>query len=248
MMNWIVCPVRDGLHYTKAAMKTFLAQDIGEVSVLFVDNASTDGTREWTWGLPDRAHLFHFEGPLSVAASWNTALSFVFNWRREVPNSHALVVNNDVLLRPDTYRLLVEDGGLFVTAVGRNDPECVRELTPPRPDAKRPHPDFSCFLIRRECWERVGAFDERFESAYCEDSDYHVRMHRAGIQASCLDLPFYHAGAGTIKSAEPKEARRISEQADRNRALFKQIYGVGVGSPEYYRLFNGEGLAAEAEG
>lgn len=248
MTNWIVCPVRNSLHYTKAALKTFLAQDIGNVSVLLIDNASEDGTAQWTWSLGRGVYPVRFDPPMGVAASWNLHLRFIFARVGCPPLDYCLVVNNDVLLRPDTYRLLVEDGGLFVTAVGRNDPECVRELTPPRPDAKRAHPDFSCFLIRRECWERVGTFDERFEGAYCEDSDYHVRMHRAGIHAYCLDLPFYHAGAGTIKSADPKEAKSISEQADRNRALFKQIYGVEVGSEGYYNLFDGSAPTGEVAG
>jgi hypothetical protein len=37
--------------------------------------------------------------------------------------------------------------------------------------------------------------------------------------------------------ADEEEARRISEQANRNRAYFKQKHGVEVGSAEYYALF-----------
>jgi hypothetical protein len=166
-------------------------------------------------------------------------------------SEYVLVVNNDIELRPDTYRHLVADGGGFVTAVGTNDPEKIKPpmkyehklanirgpYLDPDPSKKRPHPDFSCFLIRKEVFEEVGPFDERFEGAYCEDSDYHVRMHRAAITAYALELPFLHHGAQTVKNADPGDQKRIQIQADKNRALFKQIYGFGVGSPEYYASF-----------
>lgn len=235
MSNWILCPLRNGLALTRAALKTFLQQDIGDVRVLFCDNLSQDGTVQWLTSLRDeRIAIVYNSVPLSVAQSWNRMLRWTFNGSA----NHALVVNNDVLLRPDTYRHLVADGGQFVTTVGDNNPKCVDPpWADPDPEAKRPHPDFSCFLIRKECYERVGPFDEQFTGAYCEDGDYHIRMHRAGIEAYSLGLPFYHLGAGTLKNADQMATREIQKRADRNRELFRQKYGVQVGSNEYYELF-----------
>jgi GT2 family glycosyltransferase len=237
-MNFIIVPVRNGLHLTRDAVKDFLSQDIGDVEVLVIDNASTDGTTQWLATQPVRT--IYNNPPKSVAASWNQGLRWVFGQGCE----YTLVVNNDVRLRPDTYRWLVEDGGGFVTAVGTIDPKKIERndkyreyYKQPDPDAKRNHPDFSAYLIRREVYEKVGPFDEDFKGAYAEDSDYHLRMHQAGITAICLDLPFLHYGAQTITMADEEEARRISEQANRNRAYFKQKHGVEVGSAEYYALF-----------
>jgi hypothetical protein len=181
---------------------------------------------------------------------------------------YCLVVNNDVRLRLDTYRQLVEDGGGFVTAVGTDDPAKIQPepdscclvphtfrdgvvgasveswYKPPDPNAKRPHPDFSCFLIRRSVYETVGPFNEQFTGAYCEDADYHLRLHQAGIDAYCLDLPFLHYGAQTIKLAFGTGVdTEIKQQADRNRALFRELHGVDVGSEGYYALF-GHGTPA----
>lgn len=176
----------------------------------------------------------HFDEPLSVAASWNRALRWCFKSGAE----HVFCVNNDVELRPDTYRHLVNDGGGFVTAVGTRDPEKIKPpYIDPDPSKKRPHPDFSAFLIRREVYEEVGGFDEEFLIAYCEDSSYHVRLHRAGITAIALELPFLHHGAMTIKYADPAEVRKIQIQADKNRQYFKSKYGFDVGSTAYYEYF-----------
>src|SRR5215471_7850241 len=119
-MNYICCPVRNNLALTKRAVASFEKQDIGDVKILIIDKASSDGTSEWLRTSQVRSKNIvssTFMEPLSVAQSWNTMLNWVFMTGEE----WALVVNNDVELRPDTYRLLVEDGGGFVTAIGTRD-------------------------------------------------------------------------------------------------------------------------------
>jgi len=232
-MNPIIVLARNNLHLTKKAIASFRKQDI-PVEILLVDNQSTDGTSQWANTQSDLGYIYN-DPPKSFAASWNQGLWYWFSHGAE----YCLVVNNDVELRPDTYRHLLADGGGFVTAVGvREWPEPWVELeSGPDPLRKRSHPDFSCLLIRRETYELVGKFDECFKVAYCEDSSYHVRMHRVGINAVCLDLPFLHHGAQTVKNADPKEVRMVQLQADENRKLFKKMYGFAVGSKEYYESF-----------
>ena len=251
MTNWILCPLRNGLHLTKQAAKTFAAQDIGNVDVLFINNGSTDGTAEWLSSV-DAARISC--GNLSVAQSWNIGLRFLFGFKGAQYIDYVLVVNNDVELRPDTYRHLVEDGGLFVTGVGvakraEIEPELIYNddqrgmydgYPDPDPTAKRPHPDFSCFLIRRECWDRVGPFNEHCEVAFYEDNLYHVAMHRKGIAAYCLDLPFFHHGSATIKNADPAERERIQQAAAKNKEYFHSKWKCYPGTPEYQALFSSE--------
>jgi len=255
-VNYIICPVRDNLELTKKAVRTFKAQDIGDICVCVVNNASTDGTTEWLNTFEDMT-VVHFPSPRSVAESWNFALQYVFNGLGE----YALVVNNDVELRPDTYRLLVEDGGEFVTAVGVRDRKKIEKRTwesvapdvreypfydypKPDPNAKRPHPDFSCFLIRKSLYEKVGPFDENFKIAFCEDGDYDLRMYAAGVRAYCIDLPYLHHGSMTVKNAELEEVRRIQAQAEKNREYFFKKHGVHMGSEEYYKRLDKHGPPA----
>jgi len=229
-MNYILCPLRNGLHLTRKAITSFRAQDIA-TSILVIDNDSNDGTGQWLQTQNDLQISFQ-RPPLSVAESWNHGLQHVF-----LRNSYCLVVNNDVELLPSTYSTLLQDGGGFVTAVGQNEP--IEDFNWTKDVFKsRPHPDFSCFLIRREVYHKVGPFDEKFRGAYCEDSDYHCRMHKLGIVAKCINLPFYHYASGTLKNASVEEVKRIQQQADKNRTYFKNKYGFEVGSPEYEAYFN----------
>jgi GT2 family glycosyltransferase len=247
MTNWCVIPVRNGVAMTRDAVADCLAQDIGDTRVWVLNNGSRDGTAEFLNSQDQqRVMVSHHGQDHGVSASWNVALRQLFDvW--EAP--YALVVNNDVRLRYDTYRRLVEDGGLFVTAVGVNDPRKIELYETghplhgsipaynfPDPAAKRPHPDFSCYLIRRECWRKVGPFDEAMVH-YASDGDYHVRMQQSGIEACCLDLPFLHFACGTIKTADAATAAAIHSRADMDRAAFKMKWGCAIGSPEYYALF-----------
>lgn len=218
-MNWIVTVCRNGLGMTKRAVESFLSQDVGDVRILVLDNKSTDGTREWLSAQP--VNLVCFEHPKSVAESWNYGLRWVY----AAGNDYALVCNNDVILPPWHYRLLLEDGGGFVTGVGCRDIECL--TVPPRPESRRPNPDFSSFMCRRWVFEKLGGFDERFLIGYGEDCAAHCRMHQLGIPAYCIEMGHYHEISGTMR-ANPDEAPMICAQADRNRELFERLFGFKI--------------------
>lgn len=245
-MNWIVTLTRNNLELTKRAIESFRAQDIGDVRILVVENDSSDNSANWLASQDDLTVIYN-KPQAGVAGGWNQALRWLMNPKWDTSSKppmplppmadYVLSCNNDVVLHKSTYRWLVEDGNGFVTAVGTKDPQKIIDVQPPDPNRKRNHPDYSAWLMRRWVWEKVGEFDECFEGGYCEDASHHLRMHRAGINAVALELPFLHYGAQTVKNAEVKEQQRIQRQADKNRQLFKSMYGFGVGTEEYYRAF-----------
>jgi GT2 family glycosyltransferase len=227
MVNPVICPVLLGVRMTRNCVQSILAQDI-PVTPIMIDNGSSDGCAAYLRSQPVVTIAYSY--PHGLHRVWNRALRFVFD---EQHCDHALVVNNDIILRPDAYRLLLDDGGPFVTGVSVGSTEQMIEADP---TMKRPHPDFSCFLIRHEVWERIGEFDEDF-FIYAGDSSYHIRMERAGISACSIAVPFFHESSGTLKNADSDLRNRICAQADKDRATFVQKFGCHVGSPEYYALF-----------
>jgi GT2 family glycosyltransferase len=97
---------------------------------------------------------------------------------------YILIINDDILFGPHTIDVLVDHLD--------NHPECVmatacniqEELPDPyaiftyeadKPELISPHPDFSCFMVRPDIFEKIGTFDENFKPAYFEDNDYHRR-------------------------------------------------------------------------
>lgn len=77
-----------------------------------------------------------------------------------------------------------------------------------------------------ECTERVGFYDENFFPAYYEDSDYAVRMHRAGIERYWVcSEPVEHTGCWTTLNllGNPEW---LSESIERNRQYFIEKWGT----------------------
>jgi O-antigen biosynthesis protein len=236
---WIVCLTQDNLHLTQRAVHSFTRQTV-PTAIFTVDNGSRDNTRQW---LRSQGHdwILTFQRDHSVAASWNRALEFL--WRSGV--ERALVCNNDVELEPHTAELLDEVSArlnreAIVTGVGVRSMEEVRHRWPADLlDSARPHPDFSCFLITRKVWDRVGPFDEKFHRAFGEDNDYHVRCRQAGVEAISVDVPFLHYGSATLKNMDWHDQMVVRIQADANREYFRKKYGFGIGTAEYEEFFKG---------
>jgi GT2 family glycosyltransferase len=142
------------------------------------------------------------------------------------------VVNNDVRLAPWTYELLefvqritqawfvsgvsVQYQGQLDLYLEQGRAQAVGSLgvvTDARADGRTPEgftkggPDFSCFLITKEC-HRWFQFDEGFQPAYHEDNDYHRRLQLAGLgdRIFGVNLPFLHYGSATIKRSPEAQA------------------------------------------
>ena len=198
-VSYVVMPIWDCLHLTRGAMESCLAQEgVGDVRVLCVIDRGLDGVAHYLRSLQPRVQTVEIPG-CGVSRAWNMALSHVFDFKEA---DAVLVVNSDVKLRPDAYKRLLDDGGPFVTCVGTSSGAKFPGGEPS--GERRPHPDFSCFLIRQGCWRRVGTFDAKMR-IYCSDGDYHLRMYQEGVEAYCLDLPFWHYASGTLKQADVED-------------------------------------------
>jgi GT2 family glycosyltransferase len=243
---WIVVVARNNLSLLKRAIASFEAQQLdgGErPHVLVVNNGSSDGTAPWLFAHPEIVQT-HFTPQKGVAHAWNTALSYIFSLGGSRRVDRVLVCNSDVVLRPDTYQRLAAERAMFVTAVGVDTRYAAMSPGPvqisERHPERRPHPDFSCFMISRECYSAVGPFDERYTPAWFEDNKYHVEMHRRGIRAYAIDLPFWHVGGGgqTIARADESERAALTRAFAANRERFIREYGCDPADvAAYEKLF-----------
>lgn len=235
---------RHALPLAKECLKSLLLQTY-PINILIVNNDGA-GVAQWTRSIDvgpqaTSIRVMHFPHPRSVSACWNQALNTAWRWGCQ----EALVVNDDAEMLPETFKTLKSymdsrrspDGIGMVTCVGRRNKEEVENSYGPPPYSSRPHPDFSCYMIARWAYEKVGKFDESFEGAYCEDNDYHVRMHQAGVGAVCIDLPFLHHACGALKFADPRERAIIESRAQKNRDRFRQKWGCYPGGERYELLF-----------
>ena len=236
-MNPILILTRNCIELTKRCVESCLLQDV-PVQVCIVDNGSTDGTREWA---ANYAYLLDwFDDNKGVSHGWNCGLSHLIDMQH---NEHVLVINNDIVLAPWTYSLLLEYGLPFVSGVSAAE---MKEIQQPRlpilPTTL--HPDFSCFLIRREAWLRVGKFDENMKH-YASDLDFHIRAHRRGVKLSGATVPFYHERSSTVQNAPEMERAQIFSQADQDRAVLKQKWNCDAWADSYDAMFKEELFAVD---
>lgn len=240
-MNPVIIPTHNCYELTARCLDSVLLQDI-PVSILVIDNGSTDERmRKYLMdingaaGIVECIFLPRNEG---VSKAWNIGLAAFFNSGQA---EHALVLNNDLEIPPQYYRLLLETGENFIsgTNIGSPNGTCywLNGIVPhPERKYRIPHPDFSAFLIRKLCWDLVGSFDESMVF-YAQDCDYHVRMNREGIWAGSINLEYYHYASGTLKQATDEEKQQIALQADSDRDAFTKKYGCRIGTAEYDKLF-----------
>ncbi len=239
-MNHVLILTRNTLQLTSKCIASALAQDCGDIVIDLIDNDSTDGTFAWAETEVPMPHLIlQFIPQIGVSAGWNVGLSEIFDAQKE---DHALVVNSDTVLPPWFYSMLLSYDVPFVTGVSVESMEEIAAQPPRKELVERP--DLSAFLIGRECWQRVGTFDETMVH-YCGDLDYHIRAYRQGMHLMNAGVPFYHERSSTLKSADKKDRRRIEFQADADRDRLFDKWGVHAGSHEYNDLFSADNFGID---
>jgi GT2 family glycosyltransferase len=130
-------------------------------------------------GLGIRVNSFTPDHPSGVAKAFNFFLRNVSERR--------IIMNDDIVLRPDSIeKLLAVDGEIVA-----NEVQSLR-----------------FFTIRDSCVAKVGYFDEEIspDYAYYEDCDFKKRLEKIGIAIVGIEAGATHPyGSGTMSSYTPKE-------------------------------------------
>lgn len=246
---WIIMPILGARQYTTTAIADCLNQDV-PTRLLLINQGVDDDFRAELEGMAEefseRIFLWSHQPPLpSLSATWNRALDFVWS----VGGAEALVVNNDVriprmLVRTlCTVRTRSEPTALFVSAVGVTAEQYeTTDFTyaETAPFVEHGGPDFSCFLIGRECHEAYR-FDEAFIPAYCEDLDYHRRLllDGEGERIFSINLPYLHYAAGTLKEMGTKARQAVEATISAgSRAHYLRKWGGAVNQERFLAPFN----------
>lgn len=241
---------------TVQAVESVLAQDIGPLDLLLIDNGSPCGK---TWdhfqmlrelymerGDHTRIHSHRLKENIAPTKVINRALEYI--WR--MGHEKVMGCPNDVVLPPYFYRVLSQwPRGLITASEVHELPlpanfeiQAVSENTPMAVSVMRKW--FYDALVDRDGY----FFDENIHHYTC-DCDLAQRFATCGIHGVQLSVPFWHYGSASHLLDPNGQNQR--EQADRDREYFERKWGWKCTSLEYGKMasdinFTGKGKIASA--
>lgn len=249
--TWIVMPIAGAQEYTDTAIADVLAQSVPVRLLLINQGVDTEFRRHLeriAESHEEDVFLWSADPPLpSLAATWNRALRFVW----ETGGTEAFVFNNDLRLSRFYCERLIDamkaTQALFVSGIGVDEDGWnlalaneaavfaqINAIDPPL-HGQKGGPDFSSFLISKECHE-ILRFDENFIPAFCEDLCYHRELLLAGLgdRIFSIAMPYRHFSSQTLKTMAPQKRASVERQINEwSRVYYRKCWGGDVNQETY---------------
>lgn len=246
----IVVPCCNALEYTQLCLESVLRCTQANYELVLVDNGSTDGTAAYleSW----QSRLGRRLGPIRVEVVRNTEnRGFAAAGNQGAAHARGpflVFLSNDTLVTDGWLTCLTRcvrhrwpEAGL-VGPVTNWPPPAPQQVPIDYRDLKdlpafgacrhREHRGRAqevsrlsafCLLARREIFEQVGGFDERFGLRYFEDDDLCLRVRQAGYQLRLvLDSFVHHFGYRTFQALRTDHR----QQWRRNYEVFQAKWGA----------------------
>ena len=234
----IVIPVLNQLNYTKGCVASLAASLAPGVSVVVVDNGSSDGTAEFLAAQPQITVIRNPEN-LGCAAAWNQGV-------RATSSEWVLLINNDVLVTEgwlpalvgfaQKHELGIASPAIREGALNYDLAAYAREFTTKMREISRwGTANGVCFLVRRRVFEVVGLFDEKFRVGQFEDADFFLRARKAGFRMGTTGSAFIHHFGSVTQDALRTHDPKLPYEAE-NRAYFRRKWRLGWGRRRWLRL------------
>ncbi len=248
----IIIVTKDNLHLTKLCLDSIYRNTLyPNFEIIIVDNASTDGTREY----------------LNKQITTHSNLRIIFNEKNEgfarannqgiinASGEYIVLLNNDTVVTRGwlgrLLRYLNKDSqvgmvGPVTNFAGNEAKINVTYMSQDDMEKFADHYAFDhegryfeikmlamfCVAMRRSLVEEVGLLDERFGLGMFEDDDYSYRVKIQGYKLVCAeDVFIHHFGMSTMKKLNEQVYWSLFES---NRNKFETKWGIRW-EPHRYR-------------
>ncbi len=195
----------------RTCIESLLAAAVA-ADIVVIDNASTDASLEYVQGFRDRIDFIRNSVNRGFAAAVNQAF-------QSTSTALVLILNPDIRVPPGSIAALEEFmkthpkaaaiGGYVnekylpralptaasIVKENLGIPARSRRLTTNDKAVRVEQPAAAALLVRREAYEEIGGFDERFYPAWYEDVDFCHRLKAAGWEIYFAPkVEFFHEG------------------------------------------------------
>jgi len=212
----VITPLFNRVQYIEDTVKSVLSQNYRNIEYLIVDDGSTDGSYEWVRGLDDeRVRVYCHPDRMNRGQSAALNLGIAHS-----KGSYVVLLDSDDTLADGMLKChldyllshprvgMVYGKGLAISADGEPLFETLPEGHQEPSDPNRLLMD--CYLampgsamVRRDVYERVGGFEERYRAA--QDHDMALRIMEVAKVAYVPEVTFYyrkHAGSISVNGLE----------------------------------------------
>jgi GT2 family glycosyltransferase/tetratricopeptide (TPR) repeat protein len=219
----IIIPTFNQIDVTKQCLESIEAFTPEEHEIIFVDNGSTDGTWQWI-----RMEMFKHPNYKLIKNETNLGFPVAVNQGAKVAQGEYLCfLNNDTVVSKEWLKGLKEclDSFTDVAIVGPrtnyvSGPQAVTDTT--GYDTLLKYVSYAenfrkaykglywpfwriafCQFMRRDVFEKLGGWDERFSPGNWEDDDLCLRACLAGYRNMiCSDVFIHHHGSLTCRTMD----------------------------------------------
>lgn len=217
----IVMPVFNGLEYTCQCIDSLLRYTSVPYELIVIDNGSFDGTWDYLRRIKKRGSLICLK---TIRNPTNLGFPKACNQGiAQAQGKYIVIMNNDVIVTEGWIEGLIRciesdqriglvgpmsnyvSGGQLLRDVPYRTKEEMHRFAKRYAEEHRGEKEevkrlvAFCLLVKREVFEKIGTFDERFEIGNFEDDDLCLRARLAGFKAVIArDVFVHHYGSRTF--------------------------------------------------
>ena len=247
----VIIPTYNRASYLVQSLESVLAQSYRNLEVIVVNDGSTDETRAIL--VPYRNRIAYYE---KTNGGKSSALNLGL---KHISGEYVWVFDDDDVALPELVKSHMDvfnsqpDVGFVYSGYAYFQGEDIDNLTETVEADLPPHDEMLSSLlngnfisgvsvvVRRQCYERVGVYDERLIRA--QDYDMWIRLARAGFKAGVIGRPLVrvrkHEGLRGSEKDRFDTSVLIEKHLEYHRIIMQKVYWevpLDVISPELAEL------------